>query len=204
MSKQTGYIRSHRSRVIAANKLISTLPEKISLIDREAFVEFFLLEDIIRLYNYRLDNEKKQKADSRPAVMARNRNMERFTAILKIFEAAVDFARAEISAGNYSLVWKSIPEHPLMVAASNIKHLAELREIAVQLLKNLTAEALSATEETVKLDEALDEIEDHSANVRAVKGLPSEQEIEEIIRAVEVAIPAESTKRKSKIDVNLN
>ena len=59
-------IRSHRQRVKAAKDLIPSNPiyrgERISIVDREAFVEFFLLEDIRRLYQMRLKREKDRGA----------------------------------------------------------------------------------------------------------------------------------------------
>lgn len=49
-------IRSHRARVVA----VKYTPLRISPIDKEAFVEFLLLEDIVRLYTVRLENEREK------------------------------------------------------------------------------------------------------------------------------------------------
>lgn len=55
-------IRSHRARSKQAKEMLKNNDEyrgeTISIIDREAFVEFYLLEDIVRLYNNRLKREK--------------------------------------------------------------------------------------------------------------------------------------------------
>ena len=57
---KTTFITSHRMRVKKANETIKNLPERISVFDREAYVEFFLLEDIVRLYDYRLTSVLKK------------------------------------------------------------------------------------------------------------------------------------------------
>lgn len=189
MAKQTNYITSHRSRVQKAKEIIAERREKVSVFDREAFVEFFLLEDIARLYEHRLEEEKSKKVETRAGQMAKERNIQKFTAVLNLFKSAIEIAWGQITAGNYSGVYQSIPERPLMTAANNTKYLPQLRKIAVKMLKILSDEAMLATQESISFDEALDELEDHEANVRAIKGLPSVSEISEVIKAAELAIP---------------
>ncbi|MCM1130162.1 MAG: hypothetical protein NC310_06900 [Roseburia sp.] len=152
-------------------------------------MEFYLLEDVVRLYEYRLKNEKQKIVDTVAGKKAKNLNLEKFTAIINIFKAAIEVAWAEITSGNYSSVWKAIPEHALMKAAGSTKYLPELKAIAVDLLKALSNDSLNATLQNQMLDSALAELEDHEANVRRVKGIPSTEEIEEIIKAVELIIP---------------
>lgn len=203
MSGQTKFITSHRSRVKRAEEYRKHSLEKISIFDREALVEFYLLEDIVRLYEYRLDFEQKKKVETRAGEMAKKRNMEKFSAIVNIFKSAIEIAWGEITAGNYKAVWSAIPEHALMVAANSLQYLPELRDLAVKLLRALSNDALVATEQNALFDESLDEIEDHEANVRRVKGLPSVGEIEDVIKAVEVAIPDEKIgKKKSNPVIN--
>ena len=204
MSSQAKFITSHRSRVKRAEEARKNSPEKISIFDREAFVEFYLLEDIVRLYEYRLDLEQKKKVETRAGEMAKKRNIEKFAAIVTIFKSAIEIAWGEITAGNYKAVWSSIPERALMVAANSLKYLPELRDLAVKLLRALSNDALEATQQSVLFDESLDEIEDHESNVRRVKGLPSATEIDEIIRAVEVAIPDDKKTEKNKPNLNIN
>ncbi len=192
------FITSHRFRVKRAEEARKNSPEKISIFDREAFVEFYLLEDIVRLYEYRLEMEKKKNVETRAGEMAKRRNIEKYTALINIFKSAIEIAWGEITSGNYKAVWKAIPEHALMVAANSLKYLPELRDLAVRLLKTLSEEALEAVGQNVAFDESLDDIEAHDANVRTVRGLPSAVEINEIIRAVEVAIPYDVTSKKSK------
>ena len=202
MSNQAKFITSHRSRVKRAEEARKNSPEKISIFDR-AFVEFYLLEDIVRLYEYRLDLEQKKKVETRAGEMAKKRNIEKFAAIVNIFKSAIEIAWGEITSGNYKAVWSAIPEHALMVAANSLKYLPELRDLAVKLLRALSNDALEATQQNVLFDESLDEIEDHESNVRRVKGLPSAEEIDEVIRAIEVAIP-DDKKNKNKPNPNIN
>ena len=55
--QQSKTIRSHRARVRQANEALKNDPklskERISIVDREALVEFYLLEDIVDLYQVR-------------------------------------------------------------------------------------------------------------------------------------------------------
>ena len=78
-----------------------------------------------------------------------------------------------------------------------------MRDLALKMLRALSNDALEATQQNVLFDESLDEIEDHESNVRRVKGLPSAEEIDEVIRAIEVAIP-DDKKNKNKPNPNIN
>ena len=200
MGNQSKFITSHRTRVRRAETARKNSPEKISIFDREAYVEFYLLEDIVHLYEYRLDTETKKNVTTRAGEMAKVRNIKKFNAIIKIFTSAIEIAWGEITSGNYKAVWSSIPEHALMVAANSLKYLPELRAIAVKMLKNLSNEALEAAKERVALDDSLDEIEDHEANYRSVKNMPSEDEIDAIIKAVEDIIPDKKAKQNRNFD----
>ena len=202
MANQVKFITSHRARVKRANEYRRNSPENISIFDREALVEFYLLEDVIRLYEYRLKNEEAKVVETRAGRLAKERNITKFAAIINIFKSAVEIARASITSGNYKAVWKSIPEHALMVAANKLKYLPELRDIAIRLIKTLSDEALKACGEVEALDRDLDAIEDHEANTRRVLGIPSAAEIDELIRSVEVAIPDPETKKRPKANIN--
>lgn len=200
--QQQKFITSHRHRVQKADEWVKRQPERLSVFDREALVEFYLLEDIARLYEYRLDQEKKKVVETRAGEKVKKVNIEKFTAILKLFKSAIEVAWGQITSGNYSVVWGAIPEHALMMASSNVKNLPELRKLAVRLLRRLTDEALVATEASVGLEEDLDDIDSHEANARSVKGLPSSEEIEAIIKAVEVAIPDKNTAAHTRANIN--
>ena len=106
------YPRSHRARVRQANDTLKNNTkykgQRISIIDREAFVEFYLLEDIVKLYDIRLKEEEKYVPDGRMDQMAKERNIAKFSAIIDVFKAAVGAARAAIDSGDYKRVWKAI------------------------------------------------------------------------------------------------
>lgn len=198
--QQQKFITSHRYRIRRFKELRPNLPEKISIIDREAYVEFYLLEDVARLYEYRLDQEKQKVVTTPSGMRAKLANIEKFTAIINLFNSAIEIAWGHITSGNYSAVWKAIPEHALMVAAGSVKNLPALRKIAVDLLKELMDEAAFATAENIGLEEDRAKLDAHDANVRSVKGLPASEEIAAVIKAVEVAIPNEQKAPRTKIN----
>lgn len=200
--KQKKFITPHRDRVRRAIEWISKLPEKISIFDREAFVEFYLLEDVVRLYEYRLEQEEKKEVHTPAGERAKRANIEKFKAVLKIFNSAIEVAWGQITSGNYSKVWKAIPEHALMIAANNVKNLPILSRIAVDMLNDLYDETLISREEEQWLDQSLEDLDSHEANVRKVKDIPSREEIDEIIKAVEVVIPDGKTASRIKSKLN--
>lgn len=186
-------IRSHRARVKEANNTLKNDPrykrERISIIDREAFVEFYLLEDIVRLYNGRLKDEQAYVPQGRADEKGKQLNIEKFSAIISVFNAAIGVARSAIKSGEYKKVWKAIHEGALMAAASSVRNLPELRGLANEMLRELSSDSVEAVDVAQGVDEDLDDLDAHEANVRSIKGLPSEADIDEIIRAAEIAIP---------------
>lgn len=198
-------LKSHRARVRQANETLKNNEkyrgQRISIIDREAFVEFYLLENIVRLYEVRLENEQNYHSDGRLDEMARQRNIKKFSAIIDVFKAAVGAARAAIDSGDYKKVWKAIHEGALMAAANSVKNLPELKKMAIELLRELSEDMVVAEDLSHGLDEDLDDLEAHEENVRRVKNLPpTMDEIEEVIRAAEAAIP--DRKKTSRLDPN--
>lgn len=198
--QQQKFITSHRTRVKRAKDALKDSPEKVTLIDREAYVEFYLLEDVVRLYEYRLEQEKRKVMTTRAGERGKNANVEKFSAIINLFNSAIEIAWGQITSGNYSAVWKAIPEHALSIAASSIKNLPALRKIAVDLLKELLDEAVVASAENIAFEEDQDRLDAHDANVRSVKGLPSPEEVDALIRAVEVAIPSKKVTPRTKLN----
>ncbi|MGN1103989.1 MAG: hypothetical protein ACI4QI_03855 [Candidatus Coproplasma sp.] len=196
------FIRSHRARVKQANDTIKNNPrynrERINIIDREAFVEFYLLEDIVKLYGVRLREEQAYVPHGRADEKGKIANIQKFSAIIDVFNAAIGSARSAINSGDYSKVWKAIHEGALMAAASNVKNLPELRKLAIELLRELSSDMLEAVHESHLLDEDLDEIDAHEANyIEHYDIPPTLDEIEEVIRAAEAAIP--DKKRSSRL-----
>ncbi len=197
------FITSHSERVKKAKKAIEHY-ETTSIADREAFVEYYLLEDILHLYQYRLEKEQRRVVDTRAGEMAKKRNIDRFGAIVQIFSAAVDIAGSALNSGDYKSVWKAIHEHSLIVAARNVKNLPEMRKLAIEMLKELAGAANEAVAEAVGMDEDLDAVESHDANVRKVLGLPSQDEVEQLIRVAEKVIPDKQQSRRSAAKPNIN
>lgn len=198
-------IRSHRARVKQANDTLKNNPrykrERISLIDREAFVEFYLLEDIVKLYNTRLREEQAYTPQGRADEKGKKQNIEKFSAIIAVFNAAIGAARSAINSGDYKKVWKAIHEGALMAAANSVRSLPELKSLAIELLRELSEDMVVAVGVSHELDEDLDDLEAHEENVRRVKDLPpTMDEIEEVIRAAEAAIP--DRKKTSRLDPN--
>lgn len=198
-------IRSHRARVKQANETIKNNPrykrERISVVDREAFVEFYLLEDIVKLYNTRLKEERDYIPHGRADEKGKQTNIEKFSAIINVFNAAIGAARASINSGDYKKVWKAIHEGALMAAANSVRSLPELKKLAIELLRELSEDMVEAVSVSRGIDEDLDDLEAHEANVRAVKNLPpTTDEIEEVIKAAEAVIP--DRKRNSRLDPN--
>lgn len=200
MSSQTNYIRSHRSRVKAAQAIIPSLPEKISIFDREAFVEFFLLEDIEKLYTYRYKKVQNKKKETREGAFYQKKQLEKIHYLLYMLKKCIEVMEGKIDDGAYSDVWKAIHEHQLMVAAGNLKYLDNLVSLIETMLGDIDKEALELAKKKRDADEFMDELEDHDANARRVYGLPSESEIEEVIEEVEVAIP--DSKKNNKPNIN--
>ena len=199
-------IRSHRARVKQANETLKNNPrykrERISIIDREAFVEFYLLEDIVKLYNMRLREEQLYVPQGRADEKGKKSNIEKFSAIISVFNAAIGAARSAINSGDYKKVWKAIHEGALMAAANSVKSLPELRKLAIEMLRELSADTVESVDVMRGLDEDLDDLDAHEENVRRVKDLPpTMDEIEEVIRAAEMAIP--DRKRNSRLDPNI-
>lgn len=199
-------IRSHRARVKQANDMLKNNPrykgESISIFDREAFVEFYLLEDIVKLYNIRLKEEQAYIPQGRADEKGKRLNIEKFSAIINVFNAAIGAARTAINSGNYKRVWKAIHEGALLAAAKSVRNLPEMRELAIELLRELSTDMIEAVSISQGLDEDLDDLDAHEANVRSVKDLPpTMDEIEEVIRAAEAAIP--NRKRNSRLDTNI-
>lgn len=198
-------IRSHRKRVKAANQTLKTNPrfsiQGISKISREAFVEFFLLEDIAKLYEFRLRDERAYIPQGRAGEKVKQLNIKKFMAVINVLNAAIETVRGAIAAGKYTMVRQAIKERKFKSAAKNVKHLPKLRELAINLLRDLSEDLYLALESDRGLDEDLDELERHEANVEKVKNLPPMSEIEEVIRVAEELIPNE--KRSSKLTPNI-
>jgi len=137
-------LTSHRTRVKRANEYVKNSPVRISIINREAIVEFYLLEDIVRLYEYRLEKEKRLVAKTEAGKMAKESNINKFNAIIKLFNSAIETSTSMINSGLFAPIYRAIPEHALYIAAGQIKYLPQLKELAIGIVKDLSAEELEA------------------------------------------------------------
>ena len=131
----------------------------------------------------------------------RDKNIEKFSRIIDVFNAAIGSALAAINSGDYKRVWKAIPEGALMAAANSVRNLPVLRKIAVEMLRDLYNDAYEASSISYGLEEDIQELDEHDANIRSFNDISlTPESIEEVIRAVEAAIPD----KKSTTKVNPN
>ena len=190
MKGQAKFITSHTSRVQRAEMFRERSPEKISVFDREALVEYYLLEDITRLYRYRLQqaNEKLARGMKTPdGIRGTKKNIEKYKAVIAIFECAMELAWCAIEAGNYKVVWSSIPEGPLMAAAKDLKYLPQLRDLSIKLMRDLLEEATFASEEWSIVRKDIDALVAHVKKAREEKA-PQSSDAENAIAAIKRAI----------------
>ena len=161
----------------------SSLP--ISSIGKSALTKYYLLEDWVRLYEYRLEVAKKEKEkeeakeDSQKTKVGKgvvDANIEAFESILYTLRSAVDAGKGAIHRGSFTKVNSAIKERELIKAANDMKRLSEMHEKTSVLYKALLEETTVVVEAEEKLDEQIEKIERHDENVRAVKGLPSSKE----------------------------
>lgn len=207
----TKTIRSHKERVKRAKELIETdakySGERISIIDREAFVEFFLLEDIVALYEKRLDSERSYNPQSKAGERARGANIEKFEALLNVFRSAIETAKSMIDSGNYTQVRKAIPEGALMVCANSVKYLPYLKKIAEEMNRDLSDERFLALGASYGLDESMEEQDAHDENVRRVKGYdafyPDSEQVNEVQTVTDNSAKRRRTKTGSAPKTNL-
>ena len=200
MDKQPKYLTSHKSRVERAKEIVKESPEKISIFDREAFVEFFLLEDIERLYLYRYKKVQGRKKETREGVFYQKKQLEKMHYLLYMLKKCIDVMEGKLDDGAYSDVWKAIHEHQLMVAAGNMKYLDNLVALTETMLGDVDKSALELAKKKRKADEFMDDLEEHDANARTVWDLPSESDVEGMLEAVEVEIPDDRKKRKPNLN----
>ncbi len=199
--QQQKFITSHRERVERAKRLIEPLPEHISIFDREAFVEFFLLEDIERLYRYRYEKVKSRNPTTREGIFSQKKQLEKMHYLIYMLTSCIEVLNGKIDVGAYSDVWKAIHEHQLKVAAGNMKYLDQLVKMTESMLKDVDEEALDAAHKMLEAGEFMNELEAHDANVRSLRGIP---EYEEVNVVIDPADADKSNKNSTKYKPDLN
>lgn len=200
MAKTT--IRSHRARVQAAKDFLATSSrysaEKISLLDREAFVEFFLLEDIYALYEMRLANAQSRNKKTLAGKYSKEANIRKFKAFLDVLGSAMEVAEGMIESGEYSTVRRAIPEALLMIFANSVKFLPTLTKIATEMYEDLSGESLEAEDQRDGMTESVEETRAHEENVRRAKALPDFDP--GLAATIEEVLPATDSTRTNTAD----
>ena len=202
-------VRGHYQRSQEAKRILKEWEQPVNFIDRAAFVEFLLLEDVATLCNHRLEALKNSSVSgnlTHAGELASGMAIKRFTAISKLLESAKDVAYYLILSGDYKTVWKAIPERALISASRKPKDLAKLGEISIDLLEKLQDAKTNALIISGNLDEQLEDIERHDANTElyyAMQNTPSEKDVEEVIKAVEDVIPGLRAKKAKNTNANL-
>lgn len=200
MAKTT--IRSHRARVQAAKDFLATSSrysaEKISLLDREAFVEFFLLEDIYALYEMRLANAQSRNKKTLAGKYSKQSNIRKFKAFLEVLGSAMEVAEGMIESGEYAKVRRAIPEALLMIFANSVKFLPTLTKIATEMYEDLSGESLEAEDQRDDMTESVEETHAHEENVRRAKALPDLDP--NLAETIEEVLPATDSTRTNTAD----
>lgn len=198
-------ITSHRYRVKRANETIKEWPIKVSIFDREAFVEFYLLWDIIELYEHLIKVQKARQPATARGEESKARTLELLNAILAVFKTAADICEDQLYLGHFKNVWGSINEHALKRAARKTGNPSVMAKLAIKLLKDIYAEAADATKTVCDMDDEAERNKKHDANVRTVRGIPSREEIDAIIADIEDSIDSNTnTNRGSSTKPILN
>lgn len=125
---RTPIIHSHRARIAEAKDWIRREGLRCSIFDREALVEFLLLEQVKAELEHRMIRFKSDyvTAESQLGKNALEGKMVTTENTIKILTSVIEVLKAFIYDEQYSLVWKVIPEHVLMKAATNTKRIKEL------------------------------------------------------------------------------
>ena len=108
-----GKIRSHRDRVKHAKEIIATKSDlygwtKVSIVDREAIVEWLLLEDLVALFRNRLTMYEERLKTDKTAYSRKSDEafIDKYKALLLVVTAAKDVSRNLIMDGNFRPVRK--------------------------------------------------------------------------------------------------
>ena len=182
MSNQTKFITSHTERVRRAKEFASHFPIKLSRISLEAYVEYFLVEDVRRLYEYRHSVVKSRKKVTQEGVFYQKKQLEKINYLIYMLDKCLDVLEGKLDDGAYSDVWRAIREHQLKVAAGNLKYLDELIKLTEGMLKEVDDEALQLAQKMLVGNEFIEDLESHDANVRRVMGISEDvgEEINEV------------------------
>ena len=193
-------IRSHAERVKKANEYVKKFRaegKSINIFDREAIVEYLLLED---LCNYAKDNVV--ELSSKGGRLAASTKAREYAALAKGLQTLTEVVYLKIQNGEYSSVWKMIPEHILMKMARSQKYLTQFIAIVTDMLKESKNDMQFAEFGYQKVDEEIDRIEAEIKNmdeINSVGGLenvldplfdPESDENKAFVNALDDNVPA--------------
>lgn len=197
MERKKTFITSHSFRRKRANDVVARSPERISVFgDREALVEYYLIEDIIHLYEYRLKQVLNDPASTKGGKIGASKSAQKYTALLNIFKTIGDLSRILLHEGNYTAVRTAIHERALMRAAGKMKYIAKMKNMAIDIARSLSQECLDVWAANTEMEEEFDIVEMTEEDLRTVRGLPSQDEVAALIRELETAIPDDAPKKK--------
>lgn len=220
---KNGMIPSRRKRVNMAKEEIKKPPfnvKKISRLDREAFVETITLIcvrdmlDITRKYQRNLIPTTTTGAELKAI------NIENFDALIALFDSAIDACKNALLAGHYSTVWKVIPEHALIIAASNpVENMQSIRDVVSNIYITINKNTLEAikqndmagvdAEKAHKMYEEMKAInKEYMKNYRTLLGLDSDDadnsvDIPSVMDSVKSAVD-DVVNQKAKTNPNNN
>lgn len=149
-------ITSHAFRVRRAKEYIKNMGESIDIFDREALVEFYLLEDVHAIIGYYLGIQRQSEMPTAETAA----DTEKYEALEELYNCAMQLAQQQISSGNYGVVSGAIPEYALMSVAKCLD-LCELRKLGEKVLKNIYEDFLDElpNEESKECEEFTQHIE---------------------------------------------
>lgn len=197
-------IRSHRSRVKQAKYILEHdeyfKKLRISIFDREAFVEFFLLEDVERLYCDIYASVRAHKKETREGIFYQKKQLEKIHYLIYMLKKCKEIMIGKIYDGAYSDVWKAIHERQIMTAAGKTKYLDSLIALTETMLRDVDNDALELAKKMLSANEFMDDLDAHDANIRSHFGIESAEEIDAVLDSIDVDVP--QNKSKSKIIPN--
>lgn len=213
---RTPIIHSHRARIAEAKDWIRRDGLRCSIFDREALVEFLLLEQVKAELEHRMIRFKSdyETAESLLGKNALEGKMVTTENTIKILTSVIEVLRAFIYDEQYSLVWKVIPEHVLMKAATNTKKIKELLFVVTAIGddtydKALEVEGVRKFGENVAT-ESKEEFDAKRKSQDDVLNKQSPSDIEESLKGLKKTLenseikPKEKSKDKSKDNDKIN
>ena len=213
---RTPIIHSHRARIAEAKDWIRREGLRCSIFDREALVEFLLLEQVKAELEHRMIRFKSDyvTAESQLGKNALEGKMVTTENTIKILTSVIEVLKAFIYDEQYSLVWKVIPEHVLMKAATNTKRIKELLFVVTAIGddtydKALEVEGVRKFGENVAT-ESKEEFDAKRKSQDDVLNKQSPSDIEESLKGLKKTLenseikPKDKSKDKSKDNDKIN